>query len=199
MTNASAQPMFHTRIVPLEAALHGELKLNRDAGFGFSAGAATVPIGIDEFEAAAHSYPILFTDRTPPIPVVLLGFRPGWNLFVNDLGAWMQGAYVPAIVRAFPFAIIESENSETRLLGFESDAACITPSTGLPLFDSGNPTAVIRDAFAFCQSVSGRHEREYQLRRSARSRTHPFAAPICDDRGQGRCERKHRRVQNRRP
>jgi len=152
MTNASAQPMFHTRIVPLDAALHGELKLNRDAGFGFSAGAATAPIGIDEFEAAAHSYPILFTDGTPPIPVVLLGFRPGWNLFVNDLGAWMQGAYVPAIVRAFPFAIIESENSETRLLGFESDAACITPSTGLPLFDGRDPTAVIKDAFAFCQA-----------------------------------------------
>jgi hypothetical protein len=152
MTDTSAQLMFHSRIVPLDAELHGELKLNRDAGFGFSAGVATAPIGIDEFEVAAHSYPILFTDGSPPIPIVLLGFRPGWNLFVNDLGGWMQGAYVPAIVRAFPFAIIESENSATRQLGFESDAACITPSTGLPLFDGGNPTTVVRDALAFCQA-----------------------------------------------
>jgi hypothetical protein len=145
-------PMFHTTIAPLNSELHGALKLNRDAGYGYSAGAATVPIGIGEFEAAAHSYPILFTDATPPVPVVLLGVRPGWNLFVNETGAWLPGAYVPALVRAFPFAIIEDAAAGTRQLGFEADAACISPTTGLPLFEDGKPTKLVTDAVAFCDA-----------------------------------------------
>jgi hypothetical protein len=144
-------PMFHTAIAALNSELHGALKLNRDAGYGYSAGAATVPIGIGEFETAAHSYPILFTDATPPVPVVLLGVRPGWNLFVNEMGAWMPGAYVPALVRAFPFAIIEDAAAGTRQFGFEADAACISPTTGLALFDDGKPTKIVSDAAAFCE------------------------------------------------
>ena len=147
-----ALPLFHTAIVPLSAQLHGGLRLNRDAGYGYTAGAATVPIGIGEFEAAAHSYPILFADATPPVPVVLVGVRAGWNLFVNETGAWMPGAYVPALVRAFPFAIIEDGGGGTRQLGFEADAACISPTTGLPLFENGQPTTLVSEAVAFCEA-----------------------------------------------
>jgi hypothetical protein len=151
-TAAPAQPIFHTNIVALNAARHGGLKLNRDAGCGFAAGATTVPIGIGEFETAAHSYPILFTDGSPPIPVVLLGFRAGWNLFVNDTGGWMPGAYVPALVRAFPFVIIDNNATGTQEFGFEADAACISPSTGQPLFENDQPAQVLRDALAFCNA-----------------------------------------------
>jgi len=149
---AAALPMFHSNIVPIHAELHAPLRLNRDAGFGYAAGAVTVPIGLGEFEAAAHSYPILFTDASPPVPVVLLGVRPGWNLFVNDTGAWMPGAYVPALVRAFPFVFIEDAAAGTRQFGFEADAACISPTTGLPLFEDGKPTSVVSDAAAFCEA-----------------------------------------------
>lgn len=145
-------PTFHSNIVPLSSELHAELKLNRGAGFGYAAGVATLPIGLGEFEVAAHSYPILFTDGSPPVPVVLLGVRARWNLFVNDTGAWMPGAYVPALVRAFPFAIIEDAAAGTRQLGFEADAACISPATGLPLFEDGKPTSVVNDAAAFCEA-----------------------------------------------
>jgi hypothetical protein len=149
---ASSLPLFHHSIEPLNVDLHAGLRLNRGAGFGFSAGMATVPIGLGEFEAAAHSYPILFTDTNPPVPVVLLGFRPGWNLFVNELGGWLPGAYVPALVRAFPFAIIEDAATGTRQFGFEADAACISPTTGLPLFEGGQPTGVVKEAVAFCEA-----------------------------------------------
>jgi hypothetical protein len=147
---APARPLFHNRVVPLNAELHGGLRLNRDAGYGFAAGVPTVPIGIGEFETAAHSYPILFTDTSPPAPVILLGFRAGWNLFVNDTGAWMPGAYVPALVRAFPFAVIENTATGARDFGFEADAACVSPSTGQPLFENGQPTQLVSDAAAFC-------------------------------------------------
>lgn len=147
-----SQPLFHTNVVPLSVERHAGLRLNRDSGFGFCAGAATMPIGLVEFEAAAHSYPILFTDTVPAVPVVLLGIRDGWNLFVGDTGAWLAGAYVPAIARAFPFAII-ADAAGRRQVGFEADAACISPVTGLPLFENGQPTAVVHDGVAFCEAV----------------------------------------------
>ena len=149
---AQAPPIFHTRIAALNAARHGGLRLNRDAGYGFAAGVATVPIGVAEFEAAARSYPILFTDGPSPIPVVLLGFRAGWNLFINDTGAWMPGAYVPALVRAFPFVIIDNDVTGTQEFGFEPDAACISPTTGQPMFENGQPAQVLKDALAFCNA-----------------------------------------------
>jgi hypothetical protein len=151
-TAALALPMFHSNIVPLNAELHATLKLNRGVGFGYSAGAATVPIGLSEFEAAARSYPILFTDASPPIPVVLLGVRTGWNMFVNETGSWMPGAYIPALVTAFPFAIIEDAAGGIRQFGFEVDAACISPTTGLELFQDGQPTSVVTEAFTFCDA-----------------------------------------------
>jgi tetratricopeptide (TPR) repeat protein len=151
-TAAPALSMFHSNIVPLNAELHATLKLNRSVGFGYSAGAATVPIGLGEFEAAARSYPILFTDASPPIPVVLLGVRAGWNMFVNETGSWMPGAYIPALVTAFPFAIIEDAAGGTRQFGFEVDAACVSPTTGLALFEDGKPTSAVSEAFAFCDA-----------------------------------------------
>ena len=147
------QPLFHTNVVPVSAERHAGLRLNRDAGFGFCAGAATMPIGLAEFKAAAGSYPILFTDASPAMPVVLLGMRQGWNLFVAATGAWMPGAYVPAIARSYPFAIINDDAAGVRQVGFEADAACISPTTGLPLFENGQPTAVVHDAVAFCEAV----------------------------------------------
>lgn len=112
-----------------------------------------MPIGLGEFEAVAGSYPILFTDVAPATPVVLLGIRQGWNLFVGATGAWMAGAYVPAIARAFPFAIITDDAAGLRQVGFEADAACISPTTGVPLFENGQPTAAVHDAVAFCEAV----------------------------------------------
>jgi hypothetical protein len=148
----AALPLFHSNVVPLDAGRHGALRLNRDAGYGYSAGAATIPIGIDEFEAAANSYPILFTDGPRPHPVVLLGMREGWNLFVSESGEWMPGVHVPALVRAFPFAFIEDSAGGSRMVGIEADAACLSLTAGLPLFENGQATSVVADAVAFCEA-----------------------------------------------
>jgi len=151
----AALPLFHTNIVAVSPRRHANLRLNRDAGFGFTAGVASLPVGIAEFEAAAGCYPILFTTATPAAPIVLLGFRSGWNLFVDGTGTWMPRAYVPAIARAFPFVMIDDTDGSFRRVGFEADAACISPTTGAPLFENGQQTAVVRDAIAFCEAVEG--------------------------------------------
>ena len=137
----SRLPLFHKNIVPLDPLRHAALKLDRGTGYGYAAAAEIVPIGLGEFDAAAHSYPILFAGEPQPIAVVVLGVAKGWNLFVNAEGVWMPGAYVPALVRAYPFVFIAEEGGGSRALGIEADAVCLGAETGLPLFEDGKPTA----------------------------------------------------------
>ena len=145
-------PLFHKNIVALDPIRHGALKLDRGTGYGYSAAAEIVPIGLGEFEAAAHFYPILFAGEPQPIAVVVLGIGKGWNLFVNAQGIWMPGAYVPALVRAYPFVFIAEEGGGSRWLGIEADVACLGQKAGQSLFDEGKPTAVLSEAVAFCNA-----------------------------------------------
>ncbi len=149
---ASALPLFHWNVVALDPVQHASLKFDRSTGYGYSAGAESIPIGTAEFEAAALSYPIVFTGDAQPVPVVLLGMRQGWNMFVDGEGAWRPGHYVPALVRAYPFAMIENAATATRWLGIEADAACLGPFNGLSLFEDGTPTAVVSEASGFCEA-----------------------------------------------
>ena len=48
--------------------------------------------------------------------------------------------------------LCEAATAGTRLFGFEADAACISPTTGLPLFEDGKATSVVNDAIAFCEA-----------------------------------------------
>src|SRR5262245_17190809 len=118
-------PLFFNRIVGVDPKLHGNLRLDRNAGFGFAAGAQFVPLGFEEIEAAAQDYPILFTAGTEPVVIALLGLRQGNNLFVQADGSWKPDTYIPAYVRTFPFVCLSSTSSSELYLGMEPDAACL--------------------------------------------------------------------------
>ena len=145
-------PLFFKRVVGVNPALHGGLRLDRSSGYGFSTRAQSVPIGLGEFEAASQHYPILFTAGANPTPVALLGLTEGANLFVQPDGAWRPDTYVPAYIRAFPFIFVEDEKSKTLYVGMEPDADSLRPDSGAPLFEDGKPTAALNDAIAFCSA-----------------------------------------------
>jgi hypothetical protein len=145
-------PLFFKRVVGVNPALHGGLRLDRSSGYGFSARAQSVPIGLGEFEAASQHYPLLFTAGANPTPVALLGLTEGTNLFVQPGGAWRPDTYVPAYIRAFPFIFVEDEKSKTLYVGMEPDADSLRPDSGAALFEDGKPTAALNDAIAFCSA-----------------------------------------------
>jgi hypothetical protein len=150
MTSGSALPLFFHRVAGVDPALHGDLRLDRTVGFGFAAGADFVPLSIGELETAAQHYPILFTPGPDPAPVALLGLRKGENLFVLPDGSWRPGSYVPLYCRAFPFIFFHAEAGETTYVGMEVGAACLTRSTGEPLFTAGRPTPTLEQSIALC-------------------------------------------------
>jgi hypothetical protein len=137
---AARLPLFFNQIVGVDPKLHGKLRLDRSGGFGFAASAQFVPIGLEEFAAAAQDYPILFTADEPAIPIALLGLQQGGNLFVHPDGSWRPETYIPAYVRAFPFVFVASTTSQDLFLGMEPDAACLSTALGEPLFEDDKPS-----------------------------------------------------------
>ena len=152
MTARPVMPLFFKRIVGVNPSLHSGLRLDRSGGYGFSAHAQSVPIGLGEFEAVAQHFPILFTTGASPTAVGLLGLTEGANLFVQPDGKWRPDTYVPAYVRSFPFIFVEDDKTKTLFVGMEPDADCLRPDSGAPLFEDGKPTPALNDAIQFCQA-----------------------------------------------
>ncbi len=147
---APVLPLFYTKVVGVNPAEHGELRLDRSAGFAFAAGAASIPLGLGEIAVAARHYPVVFAAAAVPAPVALVGLNELGNLFVSADGAWQTGAYVPAYVRAYPFVFVEDPAGKTTYVGMEERAACLGTAAGQPLFEGGAPTAVLNEAVRFC-------------------------------------------------
>jgi hypothetical protein len=141
-----ALPLFFSRVAGLNPDQHGALRLDRTAGYGFTARAASIPIGLGEFAIASRFYPIVFASAAVPAPVALVGLNELGNLFVDAAGTWRADSYVPAYVRAFPFVIIGDPARGPSHVGIEEGAACLAGPGGEPLFEGGKPTAAASEA-----------------------------------------------------
>ena len=84
MADTPTLPLFYTRLVGVNPTAHGALRMDRAAGFGFTAGATSIPLGLGEMALAARHYPVVFANG----PVALVGLDEGGNLFVGPDGAW---------------------------------------------------------------------------------------------------------------
>ena len=82
-TAAPSLPLFYTKVVGVNPNLHGAVRLNRAAGYGFAAGAASIPVGLGEFGLVARHYPIVFAAGAIPAPVALVGINEVGNLYVD--------------------------------------------------------------------------------------------------------------------
>lgn len=138
-------PLLSNRVVGVDPELHSGLRLNRDAGFGFAARAQFVPLGLDEIEAAAQDCPVLFTAGSV--------LHQGGNLFVEADGAWKRATYIPAYVRAFPFVLVKTQDSNEVFLGMDPDASDFNSAEGDPLFNDDKPSKALNEAIALTSAV----------------------------------------------
>jgi hypothetical protein len=145
-------PLFFTNVVGINPDRHSALRLDRGTGYGFAAGAASIPLGLGEFAMAAQHYPIVFAAGPVAAPVALVGLNDLGNLFVDPAGAWRAGAYVPAYLRAWPFVFVQDPARTTTYVAMEQDAACLGTAQGVPLFEDGKPTPAMTEAVQFCAS-----------------------------------------------
>jgi hypothetical protein len=107
-------PLFYQQPLPLDRVRHAAARLLEPADLGFAASANNLPVLIEEFAHAGHTYPIVFTLGDVPTPVALLGLRDKQNLFLrqrDDTWTWALDTYIPAYVRRYPLILMEMQTA----------------------------------------------------------------------------------------
>jgi hypothetical protein len=153
-------PALYSQLEALDRERHRELRLNPASGYRFAGTTISAAIVCAEFAEAAHVYPIVFVpaaDATLVQPVAALGVRNDENLFIDAEGRW-DAAYVPAIVRRYPFTA--APDADNKLVAcVDAGSGWLSKDAGERLFsDTGEPTQLTKDAIAFLdqlQSESG--------------------------------------------
>lgn len=149
------RPLFYQNPVALHPTAHGAAGLAEALDYGFARKTNAIPVSLAEIPIAALSYPIAFTTEGGARPVAVVGLRQDENLFVDAKGAWLDGAYVPAYVRRYPFILAEYGEGEERgvQLCIEDHPEILVHGAGQPLFADGEPSRIVKSAFDFCKSL----------------------------------------------
>ena len=151
-------PILFQDLVPLSTEEHADWRLTPQDSADFLKSIHAVPLTVDEFVAAQHNYPIVFSLGDQPVPIALFGLNEGVNVYVNDKGQFDAAeVYVPAYIRRYPFMLAKlNPNSDTLSL-------CADPTfSGLgeggadnersqPLFDGKEPSELTKSILAFAE------------------------------------------------
>jgi len=141
------------RLVPVSREQHGRLRIKPVTGFGFSRGFHLASLAMQEFVRASAFYPIVFLDdreRDVFRAVALLGVESGENLFLEQDGSWLKGAYIPGILRRYPFALADTETPDEYAVCVDEGAGLLDANEGLELFgQDGSPTDTLENVKRF--------------------------------------------------
>lgn len=136
--------------VPLSSTEHANLRLSKGTFF-YVQDQPMVPVSVVEASRAALDLPLAFTrkpDNTLTL-VAILSLEKDNNVHVGPKGLWM-GGYMPAVVRAHPFAMAMQGDKATVAIDPESD--WLSTQEGKPLFDlEGNPTDTLNNFMELLQ------------------------------------------------
>lgn len=92
---------------PVSRERHGAKSWKKPASYRWAAGVPWCEVGLGELAGIAGSMPIGFLQRGEDyVPVAILSWPPGRNLFVGPSGEW-RGLVVPAELSAWPFRLVE--------------------------------------------------------------------------------------------
>jgi hypothetical protein len=148
--------LFYDKVVRLNRERHRKLRLrSAESKADFARGTHFVPLAGSEFYQAARDFPILFASDEAGSPIALLGLRENENLFVEKDGAWLEGVYVPAFVRRYPFILARGENKEKFIVCIDEKFAGFGEEEGNLLFDQdGKDTALLARTVEFLNNYA---------------------------------------------
>lgn len=125
----------------LNNVTHKDLRIITRYGAEFGDGVGTALTFPTEYADAQREYPIFFRKDAATgeyQSVVLLGFEPNENLFLND-GRW-EAAYVPGIIARGPFLIgfqeqhVDGELRSEPVIHVDLDHPRVSWTEGVPVF-----------------------------------------------------------------
>ncbi|HZL59265.1 MAG TPA: SapC family protein [Stellaceae bacterium] len=155
-------PLFYKNPQLLTAERHQSFGLRETVDFGFARDTNSVPLGANELFPAHFSFPVVFTESNPPLPVAVLGVGANRNSFVDDKGGWRDAAYVPAYIRRYPFILATGIAPGQIHLAIDEAAGSLTKDSGRKLFEGGQPSPLTAQAAEFCRAFQA----EFDLARA---------------------------------
>lgn len=152
---ASAElPLFYSKPEALSASAYGGKGLRRPGDFRFAAASHAVVLHAEEFRLACANYPIVFAADDSAVPIAVLGYGQGQNLFVDAKGNWERDAYVPAYVRRYPFINGRGATESEVVLYIDTASDLVVDLAdnpdAEPLFINGQPSERSKRALEFC-------------------------------------------------
>jgi hypothetical protein len=161
------QLLIYESAVPISATRHGNVSVEANNGYAFSAGVNAVPLMAVEFPLASPEYAIVFTaDGDNVMPAVVLGVRNDQNLYLSPEARW-KADYVPAFIRRYPFVFSSSAGGKSLTLCIdESHPGVNRDGRGNALFGAdGKPTPYVEKVLDFLKEFQAQLERTRQFGR----------------------------------
>ena len=149
----SSLPMFYASPRPLDRVKDAKLKISRPSHFRFTDGTNAIPLLIDEFPMASAYYPIVFAAGPTPVPAAVVGLKNDSNLFLDQGGRWVNGAYLPAYVRRYPFILMDDPEQKQFVLCIDEKSDMLGEKGEYALFDGENPSEFTKSAMEFCAAL----------------------------------------------
>lgn len=137
----------------LSKKVHAGHRLKAQTGFAFASGEALAPLVQQELAKACTDLPIAFVQKGEHVvPMAIQGFEPGKNVRVAPNGQWL-GKYIPALYRAYPFALMPDQNGKLALC-FDENSPLINATEGDALFDAeGQPSETTKNILSFLNQL----------------------------------------------
>jgi hypothetical protein len=150
-------------VSPLDSVRDAELRLQPVQDFGFARGLKDCVITADEFAAACHSQPIVFTRGGDGklFAAAVLALPDGHNVFVDESRQWRDGEYIPAFIRRYPFVPVMGDGKLA--LGIDRSYPGLSTDGGERLFENGQPTAFMQQVLRFMAEFQSAWERTLGL------------------------------------
>ncbi|MBS1178001.1 MAG: hypothetical protein H6R06_2413 [Proteobacteria bacterium] len=131
---------LHRQVVALDRSLHRKLTIHQpQMDWSVAAELNAIFVAGVEFGEVCREYPTLFvragTDpqgKPQVAPIAALGLAPRENLFLQGK-AW-RALYLPALLRAYPFAIGRAGTDQRAELSIDIGWAGLSQTEGLALF-----------------------------------------------------------------
>lgn len=119
---------------PLSSSEHSDLRLTRGTFFHFQE-RGVIAVSVVEAPRAALDLPLAFVETQKGLSLVaVLSLKQGENAQIGPKGLWM-GGYMPALIAAYPFAMVVKEGKATLVVDTDSD--WLSRTEGQPLFEEG--------------------------------------------------------------
>ena len=125
---------MYSNLAVINKMKHKNLKVSKMENFSFARSIKFIPAVHTETTLIGEDYPLVITAGENPFLGVIVALD-GDNLFLNEEGKW-YGAYVPAYLRKYPFALgASNQNPEEKLLMIDIDSSLVSESIGEAIFN----------------------------------------------------------------